>query len=456
MKSNDATDTNNKNALSKIGFIFVAAGAAVGIGNIWRFPYLVAQYDGGTFIFSYIFFSIFIGLSLMLTEFIIGRYLGYPFLDNIKDKLKYSHIFSKTVYFNLFIVLVLISFYFVVSGWTFYYTIQSVLGNITYDSSNNIEYYQNIFDVFLASPLTLIIFSIIVTISTVIVNFKGLSAGVEKINLIFLPILFILLVALMIKILSLDNATDGLSYIFTFNISKLPETIIPALGQALFSLSIGLGCMIIFASHTPKTYNLTSSAVSTVFMGVIVGIIASLMIIPAVVSFGYSMSSGAGLTFLTLPMVFSKMQFGAVFASTFFFIVAIAAFTSTLSMVETALPYIMKIFSTSRNKAIFIIMIYCFISNTVMCLSLNVWSDFKIFGLDLFNFIAGPLLDNILIIGIILIVFTLYFGIPKKDIKNELTNNGVLSFKCFNLWLFFTVFITPIIIVASVLYSFFG
>ncbi len=451
----DTTD-KGKTVLSKLGFIFVAAGAAVGIGNIWRFPYLVAQHGGGTFIFTYLFFALFIGLSVMLSEFIIGRYLGSPYMDNIKSKLKYANFFSKSMYFNLLITFVLISFYFVVSGWTFFYTIQSFLGNIEYSSASTTEYYQGIFENFLASPLILILFSALVTFVTVIVNLKGLAEGVEKINFIFLPILFALLILLIVKILTLDNAIDGLSYIFTFDIEKLPSAIIPALGQALFSLSIGLASMIVFASHTNKDYNLTTSATSTVLMGTIVGIFASVLIIPAVVSFGFDMSSGPGLTFLTLPMVFSKIQFGSIFASIFFLLIAIAAFTSTIAIVETGIPYIVKIFNTTRKKAIIIITLYSFISNSIMCLSLNMWSDFKIFGLDLFSLISGPILDNILIVGILLIILTLAVGISKKDIKKELTNNGILSFKFFNAWFFITVFIVPLVVVGSVLYSLFS
>lgn len=450
----DMADKGNK-ALSKIGFILVAAGAAVGIGNIWRFPYLVAQHGGGTFIFTYLFFALFIGLSVMLSEFVIGRYLGHPFLDNIKVKLKNDKFFSRSIYLNLVITLLFISFYFVVSGWTFYYFVNSIFGVIEYNA-NDITYYQEIFVNLLSSPLILILFSALVTISTIAVNLKGLSSGVERVNFIFLPLLFVLLIVLIIKILSLDNAGEGLKYIFTFDIEKLPSAIIPALGQALFSLSVGLGTMIIFGSHTKKDYNLTSSACSTVALGSVIGIFASILIIPAVVSFGYDLSSGPGLTFLTLPKVFSHMQFGGLFASVFFLIIAMAAFTSTIALLETGIPYIIKIFNTTRKKAILILGAYSFVSNTIMCLSLNLWSGFTIFGLDLFSLVSGPLLDNILIVGVLLIILTIAIGIKKEDIKKELTNNGAICFKFFNVWLFVTIFVTPIVVVGSILYSFFG
>lgn len=456
------TDTTDKGkaVLSKIGFILVAAGAAVGIGNIWRFPYLVAQHGGGTFIFTYLFFALFIGLSVMLSEFVIGRYLGNPVLDNMKGKLKHSNIFSKTIYLNLVIVLVLISFYFVVSGWTFYYSFNSILGvfnlgGIEYNA-NSTEYYQAIFGGLLSNPLMLILFSVLVTITTIIVNLKGLTSGVEKVNFIFLPLLFVLLIVLIVKILSLDNATGGLEYIFTFDIERLPSAIIPALGQALFSLSVGLGTMIIFSSHTNKDYNLTSSATSTVILGSAIGIFASILIIPAVVSFGYDMSSGPGLTFLTLPKVFSHIQFGGVFASIFFLIIAMAAFTSTIAIIETGIPYIVKLFNTTRKKAILILGGYAFISNIIMCLALNVWSGFTIFGLDLFSLVSGPILDNILIIGVLLIILMIAIGITKENVKKELTNNGTIAFKFFNLWLYVTIFVTPIVVLATVLYSIFG
>ncbi|MCL2567357.1 MAG: sodium-dependent transporter [Alphaproteobacteria bacterium] len=449
------TDKSNNKVLSKLGLIFVAAGSAIGLGNIWRFPYFVAEHSGGTFIFAYLFFAFFIGFSVMLAEFIIGRHLGYPFLDGIKSKLKYGNFFSKAVYFNLIIVLILISFYFVVTAWTFYYFVQSLIGFIEY-KGNPIEYYEGIFGGLISNPLTLAGFSISVTLATAFVNFKGLVKGVERINFFFLPALFIIFVILIVRVLTLDNAVSGLNYIFTFNINALPSAIIPALGQALLSLSIGLSTMIIFGSHTQNDYNLASSASTTVFLGAISGLFASLLIIPAVVSFGYSMNSGPGLTFLTLPKIFSQIGFGAVFATIFFFVVALAAFTSCIAILETGIPYIARIFNTTRGKAIIILAVYCFISNIVMCLSLNVWSDFKIFGADLFSLASGALLDNALMVGVLLIILTLAIGISKETIQNQLTNGGTLKFYFLKTWMFATIFIAPLIIVASILYAIFG
>ncbi|MDR0484597.1 MAG: sodium-dependent transporter [Alphaproteobacteria bacterium] len=449
------TDKKNNRTLSKLGFIFVAAGSAIGLGNIWRFPYFVAEYSGGTFIFAYLFFAFFIGFSVMLSEFIIGRYLGYPFLDSLKSKLKHGTFFSKAVYLNLLGTLVLISFYFVVTSWTFYYFVNSLLGFIKYND-NPIEYYAGVFNGLLVSPITLIAFSFLVTISTVFINLNGLVKGVERINFFFLPALFVILVILTVRILSLDNATSGLKYIFTFNINDLPKAILPALGQALLSLSIGITTMVVFASHTSKNYNITSSAASTVALCSISGVFASILIIPAVFAFGYDMSSGPGLTFLTLPKVFSNLGFGVIFSTLFFFVFALAAFTSCISMIETAIPYVVRIFKTNRKVAIFILAIYCFITNIVMSLSLNVWSGFKIFGMDIFSLSSGPLIDNMLIVGVLLIILTLAIGLSKETVKGELTNNGTLKFHFFRTWMFLTIFITPIIIVASVVYSIFG
>jgi NSS family neurotransmitter:Na+ symporter len=321
---------------------------------------------------------------------------------------------------------------------------------------NSTEYYEGVFNGLLGSPLTLISFSVIVTLATAFVNFKGIVKGVEKINYFFLPVLFVVFVILIIRVLTLDNAVSGLSYIFTFDINALPKAIIPALGQAMLSLSIGASLMFIFGSHTQSNHNLVSGASTTVFLGALSGVFASLLIIPAVASFGYSMSAGPGLTFLTLPKIFSQIGFGVVFATLFFFVVALAAFTSCIAMFEVGIVYVVKILSTTRGKAIGILAVYCFISNIVMSLSLNVWSDFKIFGTDLFSLASGELLNNSLIIGVLLVILTLAIGLSREAIKNQLTNDGTLKFYFFKTWLFATIFIAPLIIIASIAYSIFG
>ncbi len=444
--------SEKKSMFSKLGFIFVSAGSAIGLGNIWRFPYLVTENGGGTFIGLYIIFALFIGLSVMLSEFVIGRYLGHPFMDNF-HKMKYKKIFAKAIYFNLFITLVLIAFYFVISGWTFYYFLNSLLGMINYNATNTNAYYEGIFANLLDSPIILSFFSFIITATTLMINYKGIVAGVEKVNMIFLPTLFILLIVLTIRILYLDNSELGIKYILTFDFSKVKDAILPALGQALFSLSVAMGTMLVFSSHTSKKHDLTRSAFAIVFMGSFVGIFATLLIIPALFAFGYEINSGPGLTFLTLPQVFAKIKYGSTLGSIFFLIIYMAALTSALSLVESAIPYITKIFNTSRKKAILLILLYCIIINTFLSLSLNIFSDVKIFGMGIFDFVSGVFLDLCFIGGALLVSLMLIYGISKEDIKKELTNDGTLNFYMFDTWLFVARYITPTIITTAILFS---
>lgn len=444
---------SNNQTFSKLGFILTAAGSAVGLGNIWRFPYLTATNGGGTFILVYVICAIFIGLSLLIAEFVIGKYLGHPFLEKLKQ-LKHYKIISKIIYLNPILAFLIMSFYFVVAGWTLFYFVNSATTFIHYKMSANPLYYESIFNNLLANPIQLFIYAFLFLLGTSFINYKGIIEGVEKLNLFLLPLLFLLLVVMVIKILSLDNAYTGIKYLFEFHKESFNlKMLVNALGQAFFSLSVGLGNMIVFASFVPKNYNLKTSALSITIIGIFVGILAALLIIPAVFSFGYSLNSGGpGLAFITLPMVFAHMHFGMVLATLFFLVMIFAAITSTISLVEVTVPYLIKLFSINRNQAIILNGIIVTILLFIQCLSFNVLSGVKIFNNNIFDF-SNLLTSVLFIFGASLIAFMIGWGMSKKDVRKELTNNESISFPFFKTWLFSVKYIVPIIVAIMIIMS---
>ncbi|XWO13414.1 sodium:neurotransmitter symporter [Candidatus Hepatincola sp. Pdp] len=442
---------SNNQTFSKLGFILTAAGSAVGLGNIWRFPYLTANNGGGTFILVYIVCSIFIGLSLLIAEFVIGKYLGHPFLEKLTH-LKHHKVISKVIYLNPVLAFLIMSFYFVVAGWTLFYLVNSATTFIHYKTSSSHMYYESIFNNLLANPIQLFIYAFIFLLITSFINYKGIIEGVEKLNLFLLPLLFVLLVVMVLKILSLNNAFDGVKYLFEFHKESFNlKMLVNALGQAFFSLSVGLGNMIVFASFVPKNYNLKTSALSITIIGTLVGIFAALLIIPAVFSFGYSLNTGGpGLAFITLPMVFAHMNFGIVLAILFFLVMVFAAVTSTISLVEVTIPYLIKLFNISRNQAIILNGIIVTILLFIQCLSFNIFSGIKIFNNNIFDF--SNLLTSILFIfGATLIAFMIGWGMSKKDVRKELTNNESIAFPFFKTWLFTVKYIVPIIVTIMII-----
>ena len=444
-------EQSTHNWSSKIGFILAAAGSAIGLGNIWRLPYLVAQNGGGTFLVIYLFFCFSIGLSILLAEFAIGRYMGKSLTTKLPSSVKFPNFFSKGSYIFLLVAFSLLSFYFVVAGWTLTYTFKSAFNLIQYDM-NGKNYYEGVFGDILSSPWQLIIPTLLFVLITAIINYKGVIEGVEKVNLYMLPALFIMLIIMIVKVLTLDGAIDGIKYIFSFNTAFITKaTILSALGQAFFSLSLGAGTMIIFGSYVKSNYNLKQSAISTVLLGSGIGIFSSLMIIPAVFAFHLDINAGPSLTFMTLPTIFAQFPFGAFFATIFFLMMSFAALTSTISILETAIPFASNILKSSRQKAIIIFSIIVGFLSIIQSLSFNKLSFITLFGMNTFD-LAGNFVNLGMMISSIFLCFLIGFCLPKDIIKNEITNHNTIIFKLFNVWYFAIKYVIPLAVIIITLF----
>jgi NSS family neurotransmitter:Na+ symporter len=437
---------NNVFWSSKLAFILAASGSAVGLGNIWRFPYLVGQHGGGTFIITYLLFSLIIGGSILLGELVLGRYLGTPILKDIKNKIN-NKFLSTSLTLLLIVAIIILSFYFVVSGWTLYYVYNSLANNISYGATSNTNYYSDVFSALLANPVELFIFTLIFIVITVAINYKGLIGGVEKANLYLLPLLFIMLIVIIFRSLTLEGAAEGVKFYFSFDASKITAPmLIDALGQSFFSLSLGMGIMLIYAAAIKKNYNLRESVASIVSIGAGVGLFSAMLIIPAVYAFGFKVNSGPSLTFITIPAIFSQVHFGVYFATLFFLIMAFAALTSTISLVETSLPLVEKYLKLSRRKSIALLSVVYVITALVQVLSFNMLQDVSIFGKNIFDF-TNFLVNIAIVFGALLICIVVGWVLPLSTIKHEVTNENTSHFSLFSLWVIMIKYICPAIII---------
>ena len=428
---------------SKMGFVLAAAGSAVGLANLWRFPWLVGTYGGATFIVVYLIILAFLGYPLLLNEVMIGRKAQRNIVGAYKILAPNTPLF----YLGLVAVLgmiVILSYYSAVAGWTLAYTAKTALGTFNNLSSEEIG---TSFKAFISNPQEVFIWQFLFLILTALVVNKGVEKGIEKSSKILMPFLFVLLVILAIRSLTLDGAMEGVRFYLMPDISKISlDMIIAALGQAFFSLSVGIGAMLIYGSYLKRDVDLPSSTAMVAIFDLLVAFIGGLVIIPAVFAFGLNPGEGPGLTFVTLPNVFNQMPLGMFFGTLFFLLLAFAAFTTTINMMETFVAYFKDEWGLSRQKAVWIIgVVITFIIGIPSVLSFGPWSEFTIFGLIFFDF-ADYVVSNIIMpIGAIMLAVLSGWIWGTKNALDEL-NDGAVSFKIGYWWAFIIKYLAPILV----------
>lgn len=331
---------------SRIGFILASAGSAVGLGNIWRFPFVAGENGGAAFVLIYLLLVFCIGMPVMLAEFVVGRRgQGDPVgsLRRVAGKF-----FTPLGGMGIFAAIVILSFYGVVGGWTIKYTVDALMGALGTDVPSAGAVFGN----FVKDPKMVIFYQALFMLGTFGVVARGIGNGIEKFCTVFMPVLFLLLIVLAVRSVTLPGAAEGLAFYLKPDFSKVNGAmILAALGQAFFSLSIGIGVMLTYGSYLKKSEPIVSPAFQICFLDSFVAFIAGLVIFPAVFAFGLEPGSGPGLTFVTLPAVFSKMPGGALFAVLFFFLLVIASLTSSMSQLEVICAYFVDDRKWSRSKA---------------------------------------------------------------------------------------------------------
>src|SRR5690625_2905744 len=429
---------------SKLGFILATAGSAIGLGAIWKFPYMAGISGGGAFFFIFLIFTLFVGMPILLAEFIIGR-------GSQKDAVSAYATFAPNTSWHLVGILgmvtcfILLSFYSVVGGWILLYLFQTLIGNLSGLPENE---YGSLFNEFIADPVFAITAQFIFMAITIIVVAKGIQKGIERASKIMMPALFIAFIILVIRSLTLDNISEGISFFLYPDFSNInSKTILFALGQSFFSISVGVSVMVTYSSYLPKKEDLPKSAFTIVMMNIFISVLAGLAIFPAVFSFGFEPAEGPGLLFVVLPAVFDKMPFGAFFLFIFLLLFLFATFTSAFSMLEIIVAAITKGNAGKRKKITWIAGVLIFIFGIPAALSYGVLSDFTIFDKTMFD-LSDYLVSNILMpIGAFLIAIFVSFKIPKNILLKEISLGSNYGKKLFALWFLIIKYVVPIAII---------
>ena len=420
----------------KLGFILAAAGSAIGLGNIWRFPFSAGEGGGGVFVLIYLGFVIVIGVPVMLAELSIGRHTELNPVGAFK-KLVPSKVWPMVGGLGVLTGFGILAFYAVIAGWTIGYLFKALTGGLA--DAVNADASGQVFAELVGDPLMAILLTAIFLVLTILVVRGGISGGIERVTTILMPLLFVLLIVLAIRSITLPNGIDGLVYLFKPDFSELSFVVVMgALGQALFSLSLGMGAMITYGSYFPKNENLWQAGVSVAMFDTLIAILAGLIIFPALFYADIDPSAGPGLVFVVLPTIFNSMPLGSIVAIAFFFLLAIAALTSTISLLEVVVCYFVDERKWSREKAAWTMGGLCLLLAIPSALSQGAVDFLGANGLFAWDFLT--LNNNIwgnysLSIGAILIcIFAGWvWGVPKLLASLEeggfpVPASGVLSF----------------------------
>lgn len=426
----------------KLSAVLVAAGSSVGLGNIWRFPYVAGDNGGGAFLLIYIGCVLLLGLPVMIAEFSIGRASrrnavgAYRALNPRWSFLGYNGVLA---------AFLILGFYFVVSGWTAEYMVHSVTGSLARFSTP--EEYGSVFRNFISNPWRPVLYTAIFVLVTHFVIALGVQKGIERSAKLLMPLLFVILITLAIHALTMPGSGEGLRFFFQPDFSKVtPSTFLVALGQAFFSLSIGIGTMVTYASYFKPDTNLRHTALNVTILDTLVAVLAGVVIFPAVFSAGIEPSSGPSLVFITLPGIFNSMPLSMVWSSVFFLLLVVAALTSTISLHEVVTAYLHEEWHMSRKAAAWTTTGATMVLGAVASLSLGVLGGWKICGLSIFDSLDYLTANIMLPLGGFFTCIFVGWRLDRQVLKEQITNNGALKFRIYTLFIFLLRYVCPVIL----------
>lgn len=433
--------SNQSQWKTSTGFILASAGSAIGLGAMWKFPYMAGIYGGGAFLFLFLIFTIFVGLPLLIMEFTVGI-MGRTYTTRIYSKLTGKKWLNIIGWNGNLAVFILFGFYSVIGGWIVIY-----IGNVFLQllSVEHTSLTQIKFEKIISNPWLTVLGQGIFILLTMIIVMLGVEKGLEKASKIMMPLLFVFLIIVVAKSLTLDGALEGVRYILQPRIEDISvKGVLFALGQSFFTLSLGTTGMITYASYAPKEMTIKSSAISIVIMNILVSVLAGLAIFPALKTFGYAPQEGPGLLFKVLPLVFNQMGFGIVFYLIFLILFLFAALTSSISLLELNVSNFTKNDNTKRKAISVIASILVFIISIPATLSFSSLSGIK-FGagtmFDNMDFIVSNILMPLGALGTTLVVGQL---LDKQALKESF---GKDKFKLFVPWYILIKYMMPIIII---------
>lgn len=435
---------------SRIGGTLAAAGSAVGLGNIWRFPYETGNHGGAAFILVYLGCVIFLGLPIMVAEFSIGR----------SSKASTGKSFSVLApgtqwkwvgYLGVLTGFLILGYYSVVAGWTLEYILDAGINGF---ANKRPEDFVSSFQSFSQDPWRPLLWLIVFLLMTHFIIVKGVKNGIEKSSKIMMPLLFIIVIVLAICSITLPNSQKGLEFLFNPDFSKLNSSVfLSALGQAFFSLSLGMGCLSTYASYFGKDAKLGSTAVSVATIDTLVAILGGVIIFPAAFSVGIQPDAGPSLVFITLPNVFQQAFAGVpilayIFSVSFYILLALAALTSTISMHEVATAFLNEKYGMSRGRAAKLVTAGCIVIGVISSLSLGAMNEYTLFGKGAFDALDFVTAKIMLPLGGMLISIFIGWYLDKSIVKNEFTNYGKLKLGLFNVYIFILKYVSPLAISA--------
>ena len=417
----------------KLAAILAAAGSAIGLGNIWRFPYITSENGGGAFILIYLGCILFLGLPLLIAEFAVGHNTKKNPIDAFATiKRGWGWLGAM----GLISVTLIMGYYFVIAGWTLNYTIASATNAIGGD-------FGGFFTSFTTGTWMPLLFAYLFIFANHFIIVGGVQGGIEKASKVMMPLLFVILVALAIYSLWLPEGREALTKVFTPDFSMVTgKSFLAAMGQAFFTLSIGMGAMLIYGSYFKDGTKIAGTAISVVSLDTIVALMAAVIIFSA----GVENESGPQLAFVAMPKVFSTMPMGGVWATLFFLLLGLAALSSTISMHEAVTSYFVEKRGMSRNKGAWVVTIIALVLATAASLSLGDWSGFTIAGMNIFS-----LLDNFTsivmlpLLGILTAIFVGWVW-KKEDMRAELTAEGGVDKTTYPVIRFLLRYVCPVLV----------
>ena len=440
---------------TKLGIILATAGSAVGLGNIWRFPYMAGENGGAVFILIYFFCVLLLGIPCMISEFIIGRH-AHSNTARAFRKMSGGTAWTLIGYMGVLTGFLITGYYAVVSGWCLHYIWSGIIGHLEGDP----QYFRSFFIDFSSHPGKPVFWLAFIMVLTYLIVEHGVQKGIERASKILMPTLFILLLIIVVASCLLPGAGKGIEFLFKPNWNAIDSNVfLSALGQSFYSLSIAMGCICTYASYFTRQTNLSKSAIQIGIIDSIVAILAGLMIFPAAFSVGVSPDSGPSLIFITLPNVFQQAFTGmpilGYFISLMFYsLLSLAALTSLMSLVEVSTAFCQEEMHISRKRATFLVVASASVIGMFCSLSLGGYDVLQLFGMslfDIFDFVTGQIF--LPIVGFLTCIFIGWF-VPHKVVRDEFTNWGTLHGTFFHLYLFLVKYVCPLCILFIFLHQF--
>ena len=439
---------------SKLAIVLATAGSAVGLGNVWRFPFMTGQNGGAAFILVYFACVLLLGIPGMVSEFIVGRHgqsnaaRAYGIMGHRGWRfVGYLGILTSTI---------ILGFYAVVAGWCLQYLFASIAGHLDGDASYVINYFKT----FSSHPLKPCLWGVAFVLITHLVVVQGVEKGIERASKLLMPLLLLLLVILVIASCLLPGAHAGIEFLLKPDFSKVSGNVfLEALGQAFFSLSLGTACLCTYASYFKRDTNLLKSATQIALLDSGIAILAGLMIFPAAFSVGVQPDSGPSLIFITLPNVFQQAfsampVVGYVISILFYALLVFAALTSTISMHEIGTAFFHEELKMPRQRAAWVLTVVCAVITIFCSLSVGAYSGIQLFGMSLMDFCDFLTAQLMLPAGAFLTSIMMGWFVNRQLVQHEFTNGGTLKATFFKVWLFSIRFVVPVCIVLIFLHQF--